>query len=224
MGLYRLESEKLELLSELDVIFPVLHGTFGEDGTIQGLFEILNCAYVGAVYWLPPPAWIKQSAKTFSTTRASRCFRIASSAAVKSTIISMMSLPFRGRIAYPLFVKPPILVPPWVSAKPGVVRTSRRIEKKAARFDRRVLVERGINAREIESACLETTTLLFPSREKIVPLDEFYTYKDKYLSGERKPSFPLLLMRRHPQYPGIRPAGLPRGGRRRALTGGFPVG
>jgi len=62
--LYTRKENQLESITPIDVIFPVLHGTFGEDGTIQGLFEIQNCAYVGAVCLAPLWRWTKRSAST----------------------------------------------------------------------------------------------------------------------------------------------------------------
>ncbi|NLI44545.1 MAG: D-alanine--D-alanine ligase [Chloroflexi bacterium] len=191
VGLYRLESEKLELLSELDVIFPVLHGTFGEDGTIQGLFEILNCAYVGAGVLASAACMDKAVCKDLLHNAGIPVlpYRVFSRSQINNYLDDVVALS-EAVSAYPLFVKPANL-----GSSVGISKARGREElraalKKAARFDRRVLVERGINAREIEISVLGNDDPVVSVPGEIVPLDEFYTYKDKYLSGDPETIIP----------------------------------
>jgi len=88
VGLYSRQGGQLSLISPLDVVFPVLHGTFGEDGTIQGYFEMLDCAYVGAGVLASAVAMDKAVCKRVYAMLACRCWSMLSSHAVKFRPIS----------------------------------------------------------------------------------------------------------------------------------------
>ena len=172
----------LSSITELDVIFPLLHGTFGEDGTVQGLLDLANIPYVGAgvvgsavgmekgvfkslmvAHDVPVPKWI--------VALRSEIERDPSAVIVRAETIG----------PYPLFTKPANL-----GSSVGVVKVHGRDEfeaalKESARWDRRVLIEQGINAREIEVSVLGNDDPIASVPGEIVPSREFYDYEAKYI-------------------------------------------
>ena len=192
--LYTREGNQLESITPIDVIFPVLHGTFGEDGTIQGLFEIQNCAYVGA--------GVLGSSVAMDKAVCKHVMRSIGVPVLEYAVLSRREIQadLPGAIAlaeqvapYPLFVKPANL-----GSSVGISKARNREElaralQLAARFDRRILVERGISPREIEISVLGNTEAQCTVPGEIVPGDEFYTYKDKYQSGDPEVAIPAPL-------------------------------
>lgn len=173
--------EILERLSELDVIFPVLHGTFGEDGTLQGFLEMADLAYVGAGVLGSSLAMDKGLFKDVMRTHG---VPVVESIVVLRSDISrdiQSVLEKAEQVAgYPLFVKPANM-----GSSVGVSKCRSRSDlleglMEAARFDRRVLVERGVNAREIEVSVLGNDDPQVSIPGEIIPADDFYTYDAKY--------------------------------------------
>ena len=176
------EGQTLKRLITIDVAFPVLHGTFGEDGTIQGLLELADLAYVGAGVLASSVGMDKALFKHLMQAHslpvlAARTFTRRQ---VESDLDSI--LPLAEEVApYPLFTKPVNL-----GSSVGVKKCHNRAElisglKLAARYDRRILVERGLDApREIEISVLGNDEPIASLPGEIVPADEFYTYRAKY--------------------------------------------
>jgi D-alanine--D-alanine ligase (EC 6.3.2.4) len=192
--LYAREGNQLESITPIDVIFPVLHGTFGEDGTIQGLFEIQNCAYVGAGVLGSSVAMDKAVCKHVMRSIGVPVLEYAVFSRREVQADLAETIAFAEQVAaYPLFVKPANL-----GSSVGISKARNREEltralQLAARFDRRILVERGINPREIEISVLGNTEAQCTVPGEIVPGDEFYTYKDKYQSGDPEVAIPAPL-------------------------------
>ena len=184
-GVYSITATKngdlLEFLTGLDVIFPVLHGTFGEDGTIQGLFEIAEVAYVGAGVLGSSLGMDKAVFKDVMRTNGIPV--VESATFTRSQIESGLDelLDRSEKVApYPLFVKPVNL-----GSSVGISKCHNRSHLvkaliDAARYDRRVLVERGIHAREIEVSVLGNDNPEASVPGEIIPADEFYSYEAKY--------------------------------------------
>ena len=192
--LYIRKGSQLELLAPVDVIFPVLHGTYGEDGTIQGLFEIQNCAYVGAGVLGSSVAMDKAVCKHVMQSIGIPVLEYAvyTRRDIQENLLATIEL--SEEIApYPLFVKPANL-----GSSVGISKARNREQlaealQLAAKFDRRILVERGISPREIEISVLGNTEVQCTVPGEIVPGDEFYTYKDKYQSGDPEVAIPAPL-------------------------------
>jgi D-alanine-D-alanine ligase len=180
------ESGQEQVLS-VDVIFPVLHGTFGEDGTIQGLFELAGIAYVGS--------GVLGSAAGMDKDAMKRLF-----ASVKLPMVKWVTFlrgewekspkKVRGRIEatlkYPVFVKPANL-----GSSVGITKAHNAKElpaaiELAARFDRKIVVEQGVGgkgkARELEVAVLGNDDPEASVVGEVIPVKEFYDYEAKYLS------------------------------------------
>ena len=171
----------------LDVIFPVLHGTFGEDGTIQGLFELAGIAYVGAR--------VLGSAAGMDKDVMKRLFAQAKLPIVKHVTVLRAEWERAPRKAvaqvesalrYPVFVKPANL-----GSSVGISKAHNRKElgpalTLAAKYDRKLVVEQGVGgkkakAREFEVAVLGNDNPQASVVGEIIPGKEFYDYEDKYL-------------------------------------------
>jgi D-alanine-D-alanine ligase len=171
----------------VDVIFPVLHGTFGEDGTIQGLLELADIAYVGA--------GVLGSAAGMDKDIMKSLFIAAGLPIVKHVTIlrsAWESDPKKvqkfveTKLKYPVFVKPANL-----GSSVGISKAHNRKElgpaiEEAAKFDRKIVIEQGVGgkknkAREIECSVLGNDEPSASIPGEIVPVKEFYDYNAKYL-------------------------------------------
>lgn len=180
-GLYGFRGSVLEALAELDVIFPVLHGTFGEDGTLQGVLEMADIAYVGAGVLGSAVGMDKALFK--DVMRAHSLPVLESALVLRSEIETDIETALAKAEAvapFPLFVKPANL-----GSSVGVSKVRSRSDLlegllEAARYDRRVLVERGIPAREIEVSVLGNDHPQASLPGEIIPAEDFYSYNAKY--------------------------------------------
>jgi D-alanine-D-alanine ligase len=172
----------------LDVVFPVLHGTFGEDGTIQGLFELAGIAYVGSGVLGSSAGMDKDVMKRlFAQAKLPivRHVTLLRAAWEKSPRKAVAQV--EAALAYPVFVKPANL-----GSSVGISKAHNRKEltaalKLAARYDRKMVVEQGVggkktNAREFEVGVLGNDDPQASMVGEIIPCKEFYDYEAKYLS------------------------------------------
>ena len=185
----------------LDVVFPVLHGTFGEDGTIQGLFELAGIAYVGS--------GVLGSSAGMDKDVMKRLFANAKLPIVKHVTLLRADWEKSPRKAvaqveaalkYPVFVKPANL-----GSSVGISKVHNRKElapalKLAAKYDRKLVVEQGVGgkngkARELEVAVLGNDAPEASVIGEIIPGKEFYDYEAKYLSEGSVPEIPAKLSR-----------------------------
>ena len=184
----------LEPLQELDVVFPVLHGTFGEDGTIQGFFELAGIAYVGAGVLASSVGMDKILFKDLM--RAHNIPVVEYLAFRRDEIENDPDRVMKScekMAPYPLFVKPANM-----GSSVGISKCnscSSLIEglKEASQFDRRILVERGVNGREIELSVLGNNHPKASSPGEICPKMEFYSYAAKYVDDSTELRIPAPL-------------------------------
>ena len=168
---------------EVDVIFPIVHGTWGEDGTLQGFCEMLDLPYVGP--------GVTTSAVAMDKIACKRILAAADLPVVDAEAITrggwqhdaVADLARLDRLPLPIFVKPSV-----GGSSVGVVKVTRREDLRGAIehalcFDERLVVERGVPGREIECAVLGggAAPLEASVLGEIVPGKEFYDYADKYL-------------------------------------------
>ncbi len=173
--------------TDIDVYFPVLHGTFGEDGTLQGLFEMAGVAYVGAGVLGAAVGMDKGIFKDIMT--ANEIPVVDGFVVSRSQLQSQMEtiLDRAEKIApYPFFTKPANM-----GSSVGVTKCRSRSDLyegmlDAARFDRRILIERGINAREIEISVLGNDDPQASVPGEIRPEADFYSYDAKYHDDRSK--------------------------------------
>ncbi|HHT93107.1 MAG TPA: D-alanine--D-alanine ligase [Clostridiaceae bacterium] len=188
-------TEGVKVLESCDVIFPVLHGTNGEDGTVQGLFELLDKPYVGCNVLSSALAMDKAYAKiVFEAYGLPMCKHIVLTRTNILNNIGACIDEAAGKIGYPCFVKPANS-----GSSVGVYKchTKEELEKgllEAQKLDRRILVEEAVKGREIECAVLgneNDVRVAVPG--EIIPSKEFYDYEDKYISGKSVISIPADL-------------------------------
>jgi D-alanine-D-alanine ligase len=173
--------------SSLDVVFPVLHGPMGEDGTVQGLLELASVPYVGCGVLASAVGLDKAMMKAaFSAAELPQVpwllIRRAEWRANSAREIERIE----AQLRYPVFVKPANM-----GSSVGITRATDRVTltqglDEAARYDRRIVVEQGINAREIEVSVLGNEEPQASVAGEIVPSNEWYDYEAKYLGGESK--------------------------------------
>jgi D-alanine-D-alanine ligase len=191
----RLEDRALEV----DIIFPVLHGTFGEDGTVQGLLELAGLAYVGA--------GVLGSAAGMDKDVMKRLFREAGLPIVKHVVVLRQeweTAPRKVRrriesaLHYPVFVKPANL-----GSSVGITKVHDGDElpaglNEAAAYDRKIVVEQSVGgksgkARELECAVLGNDNPDASVVGEVVPVKEFYDYTAKYLDAGSELIIPAKL-------------------------------
>jgi D-alanine-D-alanine ligase len=173
---------------EIDVVFPVLHGTFGEDGTMQGLLELADLAYIGPGVLASSVAMDKE---VFKRVMRERGLPVVEAVTLDSrnpdAAAAIAELPF------PMFVKPANLGSSVGISKVKNVPDLEKAIAEAARYDSKVVVERGIDGREFECAVLGNLDPAASSPCEILPSREFYDYEDKYLLDTARIELPAKL-------------------------------
>lgn len=168
-----------------DIFFPVLHGPFGEDGTIQGLFDILGLPYVGASVLGSAVCMDKDVSKRLLKAAG---IPVTNFLAVKKAYYNELKshiLKFvRNTFIPPIFIKP---ANTGSSVGISMVKHKKNIEaaiNRAFRFDTKILIEQGIIGREIECAVLGNDNPQASLIGEIIPKDKFYSYKAKYIDQD----------------------------------------
>src|SRR3984957_12113548 len=169
----------------VDVVFPVLHGTFGEDGTVQGLLELADLPYVGAGVLASSISMDKEMMKRVAKERGLPV--------VDYYVVLGAGEAACGELGFPVFVKPANL-----GSSVGISKARNCDELKAAlelarAYDRKVIIERGITGRELECAVLGNDDPVASAPCEILPSREFYDYDDKYLLDQAKTVIPADL-------------------------------
>jgi D-alanine-D-alanine ligase len=177
--------ERLQDNGALDVILPVLHGTYGEDGALQGLLEMANVPYVGC--------GVLGSALGMDKEKMKMVFQSVGLPSVNylvyrrnewerspETIMDAVE----QRLGYPCFVKPVNL-----GSSVGISKAHERGELEhailvAAEYDRKIIIERGINCRELECAVLGNDEPLASIIGEVIANNEFYDYNAKYIDNK----------------------------------------
>ncbi|HET9222080.1 MAG TPA: D-alanine--D-alanine ligase family protein, partial [Roseiflexaceae bacterium] len=188
-ALTAIDSEFSILNSQLsiDVIFPVLHGPMGEDGTVQGLLELAGVPYVGC--------GVLASSVGMDKAMMKAAFAAAGLPQVPWLLIRRVDwernsertlAQIETSLRYPVFVKPANL-----GSSVGISKATDRAAlqaglREAAGYDRRIVVEQGVDAREIEVSILGNDDPAASVPGEIVPSNEWYDYQAKYLGGESR--------------------------------------
>jgi D-alanine-D-alanine ligase len=170
----------------LDVVFPVLHGTFGEDGTVQGLLELADLPYVGAGVLASSASMDKEVMKRLCRERG---LPVVECVVVYREHLEAPCLPF----PFPVFVKPANL-----GSSVGISKARNEEElnaalRLAAEYDRKIIVERSIEGQELECSVLGNRDPVAALPCEILPSREFYDYDDKYLLDRAQFKLPAEL-------------------------------
>jgi D-alanine-D-alanine ligase len=190
-GLTRLDAGVSE---PLDVVIPVLHGTYGEDGTIQGLLEMAGVPYVGCGVLASATGMDKVVMKQLFaqaglTVVDYEWFLRSSWEEDPGAVIKRIA----GRLGFPVFVKPANLGSSVGISKAGDREELRAAINDAARYDRRVIVERAVAGREIEVSILGNDRPEASLPGEIITGHEFYDYEDKYIDTASRTEVPARL-------------------------------
>lgn len=192
-----------QYLKGLDVVFPVLHGLYGEDGTIQGLFELLKIPYVGCkvlassvgmdkVYTkiVFEKAGLNQTPYEYVRKYNDKYIHVDKN--FNESIITSKEAAERisKSLKFPMFVKPSNS-----GSSVGVRKTETKEElieniEYAGSFDKKVIIEQGINGKEVECAVLGNENVIASCVGEIKAADEFYSYDAKYKNEESKTKIP----------------------------------
>ena len=171
-----------------DFVFPVLHGPNGEDGTVQGLLELMDIPYAGS--------GVLGCAATMDKIVAKKIFEAAGLkqtpyvALDSAQIGPQIEEKINAELKYPLFVKPANMGSSVGISKVHAPNELAAALKLAAKYDTRIVVEQGINARELETGVMGNEQLVSSAVGEIIPAAEFYDYEAKYSNAESKTLVP----------------------------------
>ncbi len=179
---------------DIDVLFPVLHGPWGEDGTVQGMLELANVPYVGA--------GVLASAVGMDKIASKQLFERAGLPIAGWTWVlrrdwrrnpEAVAERIEGEIGYPCFVKPANL-----GSSVGISKVHHAGElaeamHEASQHDRKIIVEKGLDARELEVSVLGNDDPVTSVVGEIVPSKEFYDFEAKYVDGDSKLIIPAAI-------------------------------
>jgi D-alanine-D-alanine ligase len=192
--LFQISNGNLELMTKLDAVFPIIHGTFGEDGSLQGLLEMAGIAYVGAGVL---GSAVGMDKGIFKDVMMANGIPVVESILLtrkeiesdSRTVIDKITRMFK----FPVFVKPANM-----GSSVGITKCNNPSDlmeglNEASRFDRRILVERGIDAREIEISVLGNDDPIASVPGEIQPSRDFYSYESKYADGSSRLLIPAPL-------------------------------
>lgn len=173
-----------------DVVFPVLHGTFGEDGTIQGFLELANIPYVGA--------GVLGSAVSMDKDVMKRLLRdgglpVGEYWVIRKSAIDRFTESRSTNLPYPVFAKPANLGSSVGISKVHHAGELRRALERAAEYDGKIIVEKGIVGREIEVSVLGNDDPIASVPGEIIPSHEFYDYEAKYIDEKSELLIPAPL-------------------------------
>lgn len=174
----------------VDVFFPIVHGTYGEDGTLQGLLELAGVPYVGA--------GVLGSAVGMDKDVMKRLLReaglpIGDYWVTRAKDVDAFARQFGRELPYPVFVKPANLGSSVGISKAHDVGELPGALAVAAEFDRKIVIEKGIDAREIEISVLGNDDLRASVPGEIIPAREFYDYQAKYVDDDSRLLIPAPL-------------------------------
>lgn len=175
---------------DIDIYFPVLHGPNCEDGKLQGLFELSENPYVGANSLASSIAMDKVISKILFKNAGLNTpdflfFTKNDHLKIKDMILK--------KLGYPVFIKPCSL-----GSSVGISKVNEEKELKSAidmafKYDKKIIIEKAINAREIEIAVMGNDEIKISNPGELIPFNKFYDYEDKYVLGKTKFKIPTIL-------------------------------
>lgn len=190
-------------LKNFDVVFPVLHGLYGEDGTIQGLLEMLKVPYVGVgvlgssvgmdkVYTkiIFDKAKIPQAKYVYIKKKKEGYTYVQEDFEDLDLPLKEICIKINKKIEFPMFVKPSNSGSSVGINKAHNIEELEEYIKYAGKFDTKILVEENIDAQELECAVLGNENPKASCTGEILPADEFYSYDAKYKNSESKTQIP----------------------------------
>lgn len=196
----------MSYLKKMDCIFPVLHGLYGEDGSIQGLFELLRIPYVGCKVLASSismdkaytkiifeKAGLNQAPYVYIREDKGKYRYIEKDFTERIYSIEELSEKIEENISYPMFIKPSNS-----GSSVGINKAKNKEEleeaiKYASKYDRKILVEQGIEGREVECAVLGNEEVIASCVGEVLSAEEFYSFDSKYNNQESRTQIPADL-------------------------------
>jgi len=193
----------MEYLQDLDILFPVLHGLYGEDGTIQGLLELLKKPYVGCgvlascvgmdkVYTkiIFDRAGIQQTKYQYIRKYKEDYIFVEKDFQEKILELEEVVEKIANHLKFPMFIKPSNS-----GSSVGINKAKNKEELKqaiqyASKFDKKILIEEGIDAREVECAVMGNEEVIASVVGEVKSAEEFYSYDAKYKNENSKTEIP----------------------------------
>jgi D-alanine-D-alanine ligase len=196
----------LNYLKQMDCIFPVLHGLYGEDGTIQGLFELLKIPYVGCKVLASSismdkaytkiifeKAGLKQAPYAYICADKGNYRYIEKDFTETICTLEEVSAKIEEQISYPMFIKPSNS-----GSSVGInkAKTRKELEESieyASKYDKKILIEQGIEGKEVECAVLGNEDVIASCVGEVLSAEEFYSFDSKYNNQESRTAIPANL-------------------------------
>lgn len=196
-------NNSIEYLKQMDCIFPVLHGLYGEDGTIQGLFELIKVPYVGCkvlassismdkVYTkiIFEKAGLNQANYVYIRENNGNYTYVDKEFNETTYNIDEVSNKIEKQIKYPMFIKPSNSGSSVGIRKAKNLKELKEAIEYAAKYDKKILIEEGINGREVECAVLGNEEVEASCIGEVLSAEEFYGFDAKYNNSESKTVIP----------------------------------
>ncbi len=196
----------ISYLKQMDCIFPVLHGLYGEDGTLQGLFELIKVPYVGCKVLASSismdkaytkiifeKAGLKQAPYEYIREKNGTYRYIQKDFSEEMCSLEEISKKIEKKLKYPMFVKPSNS-----GSSVGINKVKTRTEleeaiKYASQYDHQILIEQGIEGKEVECAVLGNEEVITSCIGEVLSAEEFYSFDSKYNNQESKTAIPANL-------------------------------
>lgn len=204
------EVEKIEnpmkYLKQMDCIFPVLHGLYGEDGTIQGLFELIKIPYVGCKVLASSismdkaytkiifeKAGLNQAPYVYIREDKGKYYYIEKDFTETIYSLEEVTKKIEENISYPMFIKPSNS-----GSSVGINKAKTKEElqeaiKYASKYDKKILIEQEINGREVECAVLGNEDVIASCIGEVLSAEDFYSFDSKYNNQESRTQIPANL-------------------------------
>lgn len=193
----------INYLKELDIVFPVLHGKYGEDGSIQGLLELLKINYIGCKILASSigmdKAYTKMIFEKAGINQAKYCYIKACNNNYKYIDENLNSIEMKieeicemvkDKLGNTVFIKPANYGSSVGITKANTIEELRKGIEEAKKYDRKIVIEENIVGREIECAVLGNEEVIASCTGEIIPAEDFYTYSAKYKNPESKTIIP----------------------------------
>ena len=193
----------IKYLKQMDCIFPVLHGLYGEDGTIQGLFELLQIPYVGCKVLASSvsmdkaytkiifeKAGLNQAPYVYIKANKEKYYYVEKDFGEKVLPLEEITEKIEEKLTYPMFVKPSNS-----GSSVGISKVKTKEELKnaiiyASKYDRKILVEQGIIGREVECAVLGNEDVVASCIGEVLSAEDFYSFDSKYNNKQSTTQIP----------------------------------
>ena len=193
----------IDYLKQMDVVFPVLHGLGGEDGSVQGMLELIQVPYVGCgilassvgmdkVYtkMIFEKANIKQAKYEYIRKHKENYIYIDEEMNETQCTLQKIANIIDKKLTYPMFVKPSNSGSSVGVKKASNIQELKQAIENAKNYDKKILIEQGIKGKEVECAVLGNEEVVASCVGEIIPAEEFYSFSAKYENLESKTKIP----------------------------------